>query len=113
MVEVVVVVEVVGVVVVGVVGFEGNMVVFFEVCDFGVDFNDGIGGFVVEDYGVFYDEVVNGVVDLVVDIRVVDVGVVDGDENIVGGFEFGDWVFFEGDVIGFVEDERKVLFGIG
>jgi len=45
----------------------------------------------------------------VVHVRAADAGVVNGDEDVVGGGEGGDGAVFEGEGEGFVEDEGEVL----
>lgn len=89
--------------------FKGNMVVRLEVFDGRVDFNNGFGRFMVENYGFFDDKVINGIVDLVVDVGIVNIGVVYGDEDIVFGLEGGFRDFGVVDIVGFVEEEGEVL----
>jgi hypothetical protein len=45
----------------------------------------------------------------VVHVGAADAGVVDGDEDVVGGGEGGDGAVFKGEGEGFVEDEGEVL----
>lgn len=94
----------------GVAGLESDAVTLLEVLDFGADLDYRAGGFVAEDHGVLDNKVADGSVEPVVDIGAADARVVYCYEDVMGGLERGDGAFLEGDVVGLIEDEGKVLY---
>jgi len=68
---------------------------------------------VAEDHWVFEHEGPDGSFGPVVHVAAANARVVYCDEDIMGGLDCGVGLFFEGDVVGFVEDEGEVALGFG
>lgn len=90
---------------------ETDAIANFESGDFVAYGSDDATGLMAQHHGRLDDKVADGAMGPVVHVGAADAGVFDIDEDVVRGVEFGDGAVFEGDVVGFLEDEGEVLWG--
>jgi hypothetical protein len=88
---------------------QGYTISYFQGPYCAADLDNCASGFMPEYHGIFQDEGPNCALRPVVYIATANSGVVDCDEDIVGGLDGRFGLFFEFNVEGLVEDEGEVL----